>query len=75
MEWCEDEWSEQLYSLDVAPGEPLHAPVQASGEAGVHVVRGGSYRFGPDEARISIRRGASTPRTDIGLRVARDVDA
>lgn len=69
------EWVNDFYTVPT-PGvkEPLVDPVGPE-RGSSHVVRGSSWRHaGVTELRLSYRDYSSTPRPDIGFRVARYVD-
>ncbi len=69
------EWVNDYYSVPT-PGQtrPLENPVGP--ETGTtHVIRGSSWRHaGVTELRLSYRDYGSEPRTDVGFRIARNVD-
>jgi formylglycine-generating enzyme required for sulfatase activity len=66
-EWTEDCWN------DSYKGAPTDGSAWESGNCGLRVVRGGSWNFKPEDARVALRGGdgPAIRGVDRGFRLAR----
>jgi formylglycine-generating enzyme required for sulfatase activity len=69
-EWVEDGWHYDY------KGAPTDGNAWVQGQSDEHVIRGGSWNYGPESLRTSGRSRVSTDirRNDVGFRLAQDID-